>query len=97
MTGAVPQASALEEAIARNARDLLRYLEYRVGPADAEDALGQTLLSAWRLVDRCPAASIEARLWLFGLARGVVLNTRRGARRRNPRRRPWPSDGSRRA
>ncbi|WP_291057010.1 RNA polymerase sigma factor [Herbiconiux sp.] len=67
----------------RTARDLLRYLERRVGADDAPDALSETMTTAWRRESSMPASDAEARLWVFGIARNVVLNTNRGRRRRN--------------
>lgn len=67
----------------RTARDLLRYLERRVGPDDAPDALSETMTTAWRRESSMPASDDEARLWLFGIARNVVLNINRGQRRQS--------------
>jgi RNA polymerase sigma factor (sigma-70 family) len=65
------------------ARDLLRYFERRVGADDAPDALSETMTTAWRRESFMPASDDEARLWIFGIARNVVLNINRGDRRRN--------------
>lgn len=67
----------------RSARDLLRYFERRVGPEDAPDALSETMTTAWRRESSMPASDEEARLWVFGIARNVVLNTNRSRRRRS--------------
>lgn len=72
-----------ESAATDNARDLLGYFERRTGnPADAADALSDTFLAAWRQRARLPVEPVEARMWLFGIARNVLLNVRRGERRR---------------
>lgn len=65
------------------ARDLLRYFERRVGLDDAPDALSETMTTAWRRESSMPASDNEARLWVFGIARNVVLNVNRGHKRRN--------------
>lgn len=65
------------------ARDLLRYLERRVGADDAPDALSETMTIAWRRSSTMPRHDEEARLWLFGIARNVVLNTCRTQRRQD--------------
>lgn len=65
------------------ARDLLRYLERRVGADDAPDALSETMTIAWRRSSAMPRHDDEARLWLFGVARNVVLTTSRTRRRRD--------------
>ncbi|TPW73664.1 sigma-70 family RNA polymerase sigma factor [Schumannella sp. 10F1B-5-1] len=59
---------------------LLRYFERRVRPAeDAADLLGETLLVLWRRVDAIPRDDAEARMWMFGVARRVLLRHLRQA------------------
>ncbi|GAB3984806.1 sigma-70 family RNA polymerase sigma factor [Actinoallomurus acanthiterrae] len=48
---------------------------------DAADVLAETFLVAWRRLDEIPAGD-RARPWLFGVARRVLANHRRGERRR---------------
>jgi RNA polymerase sigma factor (sigma-70 family) len=48
---------------------------------DAADVLAETFLTAWRRLDDVPAGD-QARLWLYGTARRVMANHRRGERRR---------------
>lgn len=62
--------------------DLLSYLSRRVGIEDAPDLLGETFAIAWRREDDVPAEPEQARMWLFGIARGALQNYRRGERRR---------------
>lgn len=50
-------------------------------PVDAQDALSETFLVAWRRPDQVPEGD-AARLWLYGVARRVLSNQRRGERRR---------------
>jgi len=64
------------------AGDVLRYLQRRVGPEDAADLLGDTMVVAWRRVNLLPDDAEGARMWIFGLARGTLLNHSRGERRR---------------
>lgn len=83
VTAARDRAEAvLADVLTTAAPDLLRYLESRLGPDDAPDALGEVLLVAWRRVADLPASGDEARAWLFGIARNTVLNSRRGRSRR---------------
>lgn len=83
VTAARDRAEAvLADVLTTAAPDLLRYLESRLGPDDAPDALSDTLLVAWRRVADLPASGDEARAWLFGIARNTVLNSRRGRTRR---------------
>lgn len=72
----------LTNIIDRCAGDVLRYLQRRVGPDDAADLLGDTMMVAWRRVNNLPDDAEEARMWIFGLARGTLLNHSRGERRR---------------
>jgi RNA polymerase sigma-70 factor (ECF subfamily) len=48
---------------------------------DAADVLAETFLTAWRRLDDVPPGD-QARLWLYGTARRVLANHRRGERRR---------------
>ncbi len=48
---------------------------------DAADAVAETFLTAWRRLDDVPPGD-QARLWLYGVARYVLANYRRGERRR---------------
>ncbi|MET7464843.1 RNA polymerase sigma factor [Nonomuraea sp. NPDC005501] len=49
-------------------------------PEDAADVVSETFAVAWRRVDTLPPGD-EARLWLYGVARNVLANHRRGAAR----------------
>jgi RNA polymerase sigma factor (sigma-70 family) len=63
-------------------RAVLAYALRRVDdPADAADALAETFLVAWRRLDDVPSGD-DARPWLLAVARRVLSNQRRGARRR---------------
>ncbi|AYG04665.1 RNA polymerase sigma factor [Gryllotalpicola protaetiae] len=72
----------LTRALTETAPDLLGYFQRRVGPDDAPDLLGETMVSAWKRVVDLPGEPERARMWLFGIARNVLLNHRRGERRR---------------
>lgn len=79
-----PSAAARFEALYRaNARPLLAYaLRRAAGPEDAADVVAQTMLVAWRRIDDVPGGD-EARLWLYGVARHVLANSRRSVDRRD--------------
>lgn len=63
--------------------DLLAYAARRTSSgADAADVVADTFLVAWRRIEEVPAGD-DARPWLFGVARGVLANHRRGLRRRS--------------
>ena len=57
---------------------------YRRLPAalsEVPDVVAEVFAVTWRRLDEMPAGA-ETRLWLFGLARHLLLNHRRGQRRR---------------
>lgn len=57
---------------------LLRYFVRRVDPiADTADLLADVLLVAWRRRDAIPKDEVQARMWLFGVARKTLDNHRR--------------------
>ncbi|MFD5864663.1 RNA polymerase sigma factor [Agromyces sp. NPDC127015] len=72
----------LTRALAAASPDLLAYFRRRVGPDDAPDLLGETMVVAWRRVDKLPDDGDRARMWLFVIARNTLLNYQRGERRR---------------
>lgn len=62
---------------------LLGYALRRVGsPEDAADVVADTMMVAWRRLDDVPADA-ETKLWLYGVARRVLANHRRGEARRH--------------
>lgn len=83
MTPEADAAARLTGVLARDAPDVLRYLERRVGADDAADALAEVMLAAWRRASSLPGDGEEARMWLFGIARNVLANLERSRRRRS--------------
>lgn len=74
--------STLRSAVEATSRPLLTYFLRRVHPAeDAADLVAQTFDAAWRSRTPIPADPDEARMWMFGIARNVLSNHRRGVRR----------------
>jgi RNA polymerase sigma-70 factor (ECF subfamily) len=64
-------------------RAILAYALRRVeDPEDAADVVAETFLVAWRRLDEVPIDA-GARLWLFAVARRVIANRHRAARRRS--------------
>lgn len=60
--------------------DVLAFALRRVGDREiAADVVAETYLTAWRRRDQLPD---DARPWLFGAARKIIGNTRRGEGRR---------------
>lgn len=62
--------------------DLMRFVQRRVHPSHAEDLAAESMLVAWRRFDQLPAQRGDARAWLFGIARNLMLNDQRAERRR---------------
>jgi RNA polymerase sigma-70 factor, ECF subfamily len=60
--------------------DVLAYLRRRATPDVSDDGLAETFLVAWRRLDEVPS---EPRAWLFAVARRVLANQRRSARRQS--------------
>jgi DNA-directed RNA polymerase specialized sigma24 family protein len=50
-------------------------------PEDTADVISETFLTAWRRITDVPEGE-TARLWLYGVARRVLANQRRGQSRR---------------
>ena len=73
----------VERLVRTEAGNLLAYFSRRVSPqADAADLLGDTLLGLWRRARSIPDNDAEGRMWMFGIARNVLVTHRRGLSRR---------------
>lgn len=71
-----------EDLYAAHHASLLGYALRRTDNTDdAADVLAETFLAAWRRLDDVPPGP-QARLWLYGTARRVLANQRRGELRR---------------
>lgn len=71
----------LNQLVANHRRAITAYCYRRLHRDDVNDAVADTFLVAWRKIDRAPCDD-EALLWLYGVARNVVSNHNRSARRR---------------
>jgi RNA polymerase sigma-70 factor (ECF subfamily) len=60
--------------------DVLAYALRRTDAGSAEDVVAEVFLVAWRRAERVP--DHEPLLWLYAVARRVLANQRRSARRR---------------
>ena len=60
--------------------DILGYLARRIGQQEAVDAAADVFVVVWGRIDDVPEGD-AARPWLFGVARNVLRNRRRAARR----------------
>jgi RNA polymerase sigma-70 factor (ECF subfamily) len=76
-----PAAAAFTELYDAAYADLLRFAQRRVDATHTEDVVAEAFLVAWRRLPELPARRDDARAWLFGICRRVMLNTHRTARR----------------
>lgn len=60
--------------------EVQRYCVRRLRPVDANDAVAEVFLVAWRRIDQIPDGD-EALPWLLGVARNVIRNVERTGRR----------------
>jgi DNA-directed RNA polymerase specialized sigma24 family protein len=67
---------------ARHYPAVYRYAGRRLGRDDAADAAAETFTIAWRKIGRVPPEP-DTLPWLYGVARRVVANAARAARRRH--------------
>lgn len=71
-----------EELFGAYGADVVDYCGWRAGSAsDAQDAVAEVFLTAWRRLDDVPRGD-AARVWLYATARRVIANQRRSTRRR---------------
>ena len=75
------QDARLNELVATHRNAITGYCYRRLHRDDVNDAVADVFLIAWRKINQAPAGD-EALLWLYGVARNVVHNHNRSARRR---------------
>jgi RNA polymerase sigma-70 factor, ECF subfamily len=76
------QERRFEELFEAYRSDIVAYCGWRAGsPSDAQDAVADVFLAAWRRLDDVPEGD-AARVWLYATARKVMANQRRSRRRR---------------
>lgn len=75
--------SLVETALRANSVDLLHYFERRTGRDTAADLMAETMLIAWQREKDHPEGAEDSRMWLFGIARKLLMNSERGQRRRH--------------
>ncbi len=74
-------APVIEALFRDHGADVLAYALRRSDPSTAEEVVSEVFLVAWRRPDRIP--QLEPVLWLYAVARRVLANQRRAARRRS--------------
>jgi RNA polymerase sigma-70 factor (ECF subfamily) len=81
MGSSPPNDERFRRILDDNHRAIQLYCARRLSPADAHEASADVFVVAWQKRDSIPEES-QARPWLYGIARNVVRNHARGARRR---------------
>ncbi len=62
--------------------DLLRFVQRRAHSDHAEDVVADAFLVVWRRLEEAPRPHDDARAWIFGITRNILLNEHRGEHRR---------------
>ena len=76
-------SAAARTALRDASNDLLAYFVRRVpSREDAADLYGETMLTAWKNINKLPAGWERQRMWLFVIAANTLSNHRRTAQRR---------------
>ena len=76
----IARVRRFERLVAEVHDPLVRYLRRRTPADDADDVMGDVLLTLWRRLDAVPDAAPLP--WCYGVARRALANHRRGTRRR---------------
>ncbi len=78
-----PETAQIRAALREASADLLAYFVRRVASReDAADLYGETMLTAWKKIDRMPDEPERKRMWLFVIAAHTLSNHRRASQRR---------------
>lgn len=75
------RSSGVDALFRAHGADVLAYALRRTDVESAQDVVAEVFLIAWRRADRLPDQ--EPVLWLYAVARRVLANQRRAARRRD--------------
>jgi RNA polymerase sigma-70 factor (ECF subfamily) len=82
MSVATPTSPGLEQRLEDHRRELTGYCYRMLGSAfEAEDAVQETMVRAWRALDRFEGRS-QFRSWLYSIATNVCLDMLKGRERR---------------
>jgi RNA polymerase sigma factor (sigma-70 family) len=76
------RSQRFDDLFAAYSADIVAYCGWRAAsPSDAQDAVADVFLTAWRRLEDLPRGD-AARVWLYATARKVIANQRRSSRRR---------------
>lgn len=74
----------VEHVVTSNTSALLGFFLRRIdNPFDAADLVSETVLAVWKAAKRMPSDDAGARMWLFGVARNVLMHHGRTTVRRD--------------
>ena len=76
------RADAFRSLYESSYADLLKFVQRRTEPVNAEDVVAEAFLVVWRRFSEAPAHESDARAWVFGITRNLMLNAQRGEQRR---------------
>jgi RNA polymerase sigma-70 factor (ECF subfamily) len=82
LSRAPDRADAFRSLYESSYADLLKFVQRRTEPANAEDVVAEAFLVVWRRFSEAPAQESDARAWVFGITRNLMLNAQRGEQRR---------------
>jgi RNA polymerase sigma-70 factor (ECF subfamily) len=82
LSRAPDRADAFRSLYKSSYSELLKFVQRRTDAADAEDVVAEAFLVVWRRFSEAPAKECDARAWVFGIARNLMLNAQRGEQRR---------------
>lgn len=63
--------------------DLIRFVQRRAHPDHAEDVVADAFLVVWRRLAELPDDQEDARAWIYGITRNILLNSHRSEQRRH--------------
>jgi RNA polymerase sigma-70 factor (ECF subfamily) len=63
--------------------DLIRFVQRRAHPDHAEDVVADAFLVVWRRLAELPDDQEDARAWMYGITRNILLNSHRSEQRRH--------------
>lgn len=81
MTAAPPDRVRFDRIFSEHYDSVMRYCHRRLPADDANEAVSEVFIVAWKKIDRVPEGD-ETLPWLYGVARNEVSRSRRSAARR---------------
>lgn len=83
LSRAPDRADAFRSLYESSYSELLKFVQRRTNAAEAEDVVAEAFLVVWRRFSEAPEQESDARAWVFGIARNLMLNVQRGEQRRH--------------